>query len=316
MSGKEHQVLETVHLSVVVNSPAKYSCELTLATHVLLNMIYWAQLQLHTTATLEAFKASYAELHKYTGIWIKNRSQKGEKGNVIPHFNIPKFHMIQHLLKQILAKGTANNFSMETIEHMHMDTLKEAFLAMNKKDWEKQTIRWKSIKLKHESQPSATAEPMTAQYPGKPLSQPNVTGIENSTNESLYQHQRGGFALRSPALSTTDPVSALPKPLSSTIPQKTRKQKHQIDDEDISEERTSKCIVQSQLNHGLLYFQDIALVPSDTLTMAEVQDKYELPNLLHDCKAGDHPFVAMINCESRVQVEINKVTGPATTVLP
>ncbi|EUC56766.1 hypothetical protein RSOL_195550, partial [Rhizoctonia solani AG-3 Rhs1AP] len=79
------------------------------------------------------------------------------------------------------------------------------------------------------------------------------------------------------------------------VPEKSRKRKHQINDEDISEERTSKRILQSQQNHGLQDFQDISLVPANTLTMAELQDQYDLPNLLSNLKAGGYPFAAMIN---------------------
>ncbi|CAE7129460.1 unnamed protein product [Rhizoctonia solani] len=315
MSGKEHRALETVHLSVVANSPAKYSRELTLATRALLDTIYWAQLPSHTTTTLEAFRASYAELHKFKDVWIKNGSRKGEKGIVIPHFNIPKLHTIQHLYEQILAKGTADNFSTETIEHMHMDTLKEAFPATNKKDWEKQTIRWlvrrekilefllfhtwrKSV----ESEGSSTTNIPMEQRPGEACSQLDATKAGDLSDGNQYYHLRGGYAHHSPALSTNNSTPAPPKLLPPSIPPKTRKRKRQIDDEDVSEERTSKRIVQSQLNYGLQIFQDISLVPSETLTMAEVQSKYELPNLLSDYKAGGQPFAAAVNRESLVQV--------------
>ncbi|KAG8727897.1 hypothetical protein FRC10_005488, partial [Ceratobasidium sp. 414] len=141
MSGKEHRALQTVHLSVVANSNAKYSRELTLATRALLDYIYYAQLPSHTERTLEAFEAAYNEFHKYKDVWIKNGSRRGEK-TIIKHFNIPKLHTGGHMAEQIRAKGTADNFSTETIEHLHMDTIKEAYPATNKKDWEKQTIRW------------------------------------------------------------------------------------------------------------------------------------------------------------------------------
>ncbi|KAG8684415.1 hypothetical protein FRC11_012148, partial [Ceratobasidium sp. 423] len=320
MSGKEHQALATVHLSVVANTPVKYSRELTLATRALLDTIYWAQLPSHTTRTLEAFKASYAELHKYKDVWIKNGSRQGEKGKVIPHFNVPKFHTIRHLLERILVKGTADNFSTETIEHMHMDTLKDAFPAMNKKDWEKQTIRWltrrekilefllfqtwrKSLESKSLPQENASPETTVMQDLDESCSQTDTLMNGNPADGSTRRHhwQRGGYAPRPPALPTNSPVSAPPKLLSSTIPQKARKRKRQIDDEDISEERTLKCIVQSQQNYGLPDFQDILLVLSDTLTMAEVQDQYELPNLLSDFKASGYPFTATINRESQVQ---------------
>ncbi|EUC54474.1 hypothetical protein RSOL_050890, partial [Rhizoctonia solani AG-3 Rhs1AP] len=319
MSGKEHRALQTVHLSVVANSPIKYSRELTLATRALLDTLYWAQLPSHTTRTLEAFKAAYNELHKYKDVWIKNETRVGEKGNVIPHFNIPKFHTIRHILEQILAKGTADNFSTEVIEHMHMDTLKDAFPATNKKDWERQTIRWlvrrekildfllfqtwrKTVASRIVPQVGNAVQDTMAKDSAESRSPP-VASIceENSTSGNTHRYQRGGFAPRLP-MPPNPSLSAPPKLSSFTIPQKTKKRKRQIDEEDSSEERTSKRILQSQVNYGLQHFQDIALLPSDTLTVAAVQDTYGLPNFLADCKAAGHPFSAVINRESRVEV--------------
>lgn len=142
MSGKEHRALETVHLSVVANSPVQYSRELTVATQALLDFFYLAQLPSQTEQTLAQLEEAYDRFHALKSIWIKNGARRGEKGNVIEHFNIPKLHHAGHLAGQVLAKGTADNYSTETIEHLHIDTLKEAYEATNRKDWEKQTVRW------------------------------------------------------------------------------------------------------------------------------------------------------------------------------
>ncbi|KAG8726211.1 hypothetical protein FRC11_000587, partial [Ceratobasidium sp. 423] len=141
MLWNKHWVLQNVHLSIIANSLAQYSHELTLVTQALLKTMYWAQLPCNTNQTLQLLCNSYTRLHDHKDVWIKNKSCWGKK-DIIPHFNIPKFHMIGHLVEQILAKGTANNFSMEVIKHMHMDTLKDTFPATNRKGWEKQMIYW------------------------------------------------------------------------------------------------------------------------------------------------------------------------------
>lgn len=135
MSGKEHRALQTVHLSVVANSPAQYSRELTIATQALLDFMYLTQLPSHTEQTLMAFEEAYNRFHALKNVWIKNGARCGEKGAVIEHFNIPKLHTAGHLAEQILEKGTADNYSTKTIEHLHIDTLKEAYEATNRKDW-------------------------------------------------------------------------------------------------------------------------------------------------------------------------------------
>lgn len=142
MSGKEHRALQTVHLAVVANAQIPYVREITLATRALLDYIYLAQLPSHTDSTLAAFQQAYMEFHQYKDIWIKNGARQGEKGNVIPHFEIPKLHAPHHLVEQVLAKGTTDNYSTEVVEHLHIDTLKEPFKATNRKDWKQQTVRY------------------------------------------------------------------------------------------------------------------------------------------------------------------------------
>ncbi|KAF8606331.1 hypothetical protein BDV93DRAFT_437483, partial [Ceratobasidium sp. AG-I] len=142
MTGKEHRALQTVHLSVVANAPVPYSRELTLATHALLDFLYLARLPLHTDDTLAMFEDAYNRFHKHKGVWLKNRARQGEKGNLIENFNIPKLHTVRHLAEQVRAKGTADNYSTEVVEHLHIDTLKEPYKATNRKEWKRQTIRY------------------------------------------------------------------------------------------------------------------------------------------------------------------------------
>lgn len=88
---------------------------------------------------LAAFSEAYERFHDLEGAWLKNGARRGEK-DFIPHFNIPKLHTVWHLAEQNLAKGTADNFLTETIEHLHIKS-KQAYPAMNKKEWEEQVIR-------------------------------------------------------------------------------------------------------------------------------------------------------------------------------
>lgn len=142
MSGKEHRALETVHLGVVANAPIQYSREITLATRSLLDFVYLGKLPSHTDTTLAAFEDTYNCFHQHKGVWLKNGARQGEKGNLIPHFNIPKLHTAGHLAEQVRAKGTADNYSMEVIEHLHIDLLKEPYKATNRKEWKRQTIQY------------------------------------------------------------------------------------------------------------------------------------------------------------------------------
>ncbi|KAF8600812.1 hypothetical protein BDV93DRAFT_403785, partial [Ceratobasidium sp. AG-I] len=141
MTGKEHRALQTVHLAIVANAPVPYSRDLTLVTRALLDFLYLAQLPSHTNDTLAMFDDAYNRFHQYKDVWLKNGARQGEKV-VVADINIPKLHTVRHLAEQVRAKGTANNYSTEVVEHLHIDTLKEPYKATNRKDWKRQTIRY------------------------------------------------------------------------------------------------------------------------------------------------------------------------------
>ncbi|QRV74372.1 beige protein [Ceratobasidium sp. AG-Ba] len=292
MSGKEHRALQKVHLSIVANSGAKYSRELTLVTRALLDYIYYAQLPFHTEHTLQAFLAAYDEFHRLKDVWIKNEARRGEK-TIMTHFNIPKLHAGRHILEQIRAKGAADNFSTEVIEHMHMDTVKEAYPATNKKDWEKQTLRWLTrgeklaeCRLFHAWRKSTHPTPDTPAQLA--VSDTGPVGCSDRTEPvpqpdeapAARRFKRGGFVPESAAEDQN--ILAVRPPAT-----KTKKRARQIDDLDDKEERAAKRVERAQQTYALSEHQDATLRPTETLTIAAVQQKYGLPTLLEDCRASD-----------------------------
>ncbi|KAG8721527.1 hypothetical protein FRC09_007766 [Ceratobasidium sp. 395] len=301
MSGKEHRAIQETHLSVVANSGKKYALELTNVTRALLDFLYYAQLPGHTEDTIKAFEAAYDEFHKQKDIWIKNGSRRG-KTEVIPHFNIPKLHHAGHLGDHICAKGSANNFTTETIEHLHMDTIKEAYLATNKKDWEKQTLRWMTRRekliefllfhrwrkgLEASANPAIATKGIGDGEVGNVRTDNDITaqagGVTTECPEPAAQrYKRGGFA---PVIANNPAPNPGPMPQAKPATAATKKRKRQIDDPDNNKERCAKRIESVQQTYGLSEFHHIAVSPSETLTMAEVQSKYALPTLLDDCKA-------------------------------
>jgi hypothetical protein len=72
MSGKEHWVLQTVHLSIVANAPVQYSHELTAATQALMDYLYLVRLPSHTNKTLAAFQNVHTRFHEAKAVWIRN----------------------------------------------------------------------------------------------------------------------------------------------------------------------------------------------------------------------------------------------------
>ncbi|QRW07095.1 beige protein [Ceratobasidium sp. AG-Ba] len=300
MSCKEHRALLKVHLSIVANADVRYSRELTLATRALVDYIYYAQLPTHTDLTLKAYETAYQDFHRYMHVWIKNEARRGEKGP-IDHFNIPKLHAGHHMAEQIRMKGTADNFSTETIEHLHIDTIKDAYPATNKKDWESQTIRWLTrrekiidLRLFHmwrrtvppRTEPTATSTNVDAGLHNSSANSQTVTVVPTDTENDMPRFKRGGFA---PFAASGTQAEAETPVLSASfdVVPRVKKRKRQIDDADNKEERSAKRVERAQQIYNLSKYQDVALRPHESMTITEAQDKYGLPTLLEDCNASN-----------------------------
>jgi hypothetical protein len=140
MTGMEHRMLERTHLSIVANAPGVINRNVTRATRGAIDCIYLSQLPTHSDRSLQAYDAAHDEFMGNRDAWIKNGTRRGKRG-VIRHFNIPKMHVTRHFTHHVRRKGSADNFSTETMEHLHVG-VKEAYRASNRREWKLQTVRW------------------------------------------------------------------------------------------------------------------------------------------------------------------------------
>jgi hypothetical protein len=102
--------------------------------------IYLAQLPIQSGCSLQAYKTAYKEFMANREVWIENETWRGKHG-VISHFDIPKMHVIHHFVEHVQRKGSVDNFTTETMEHLHIG-IKEAYRASNQREWKQQTIWW------------------------------------------------------------------------------------------------------------------------------------------------------------------------------
>jgi hypothetical protein len=93
-----------------------------------------------TETNVKVYEWSYGQVQQLRQIWINCSGWHGKNG-VIKHFEIPKFHNIQHLPAQVFAKGPLDNYSTEMMEHMHGD-LTNAYDATNHCNWAEQAVKW------------------------------------------------------------------------------------------------------------------------------------------------------------------------------
>ncbi|KAG8713186.1 hypothetical protein FRC08_013588 [Ceratobasidium sp. 394] len=129
MTGMEHRLLEQTHLPTVAHAPGDINDKVTHVTRGIMDCIYLARLSSQSDRSLEAYEQAYEEFMANRQAWIENSTRRGKKG-VINHFNIPKMHVIRHFAPHVRKKGSADNFTTETMEHLHVG-VKEAYRALN-----------------------------------------------------------------------------------------------------------------------------------------------------------------------------------------
>lgn len=140
MSGKEHRALERVHLGVMANAP-NTDDKLLEATRALLDYIYMAQYPSHDDDTLAELTQSIQGFQAVKDVWIENGTRSGKNGT-IEHQNIPKIHGPLHLVEDIMEKGSSDNTTSETPEHLHVVYCKRPYLSTNRKNPNEQMARW------------------------------------------------------------------------------------------------------------------------------------------------------------------------------
>lgn len=141
MSGKEHRALERTHLSIVAGAPG-ITPDVVSATRALMDYIYLAQYPRHSERSLEDLEKSVKLFHEEKDVWLRKEARRSkENGNVIAHLDIPKAHTPLHGPACIRLKGTTDNYTAETPEHLHIQDLKSAYPFTNHRDFETQMIR-------------------------------------------------------------------------------------------------------------------------------------------------------------------------------
>ena len=130
-TGREHKEMQRVFVSLITG--AVQSAVLRAAIAVI-DFIYYAQYQVHTSKTLLALKTALKTFHDNKDIFIRE--------GIREHFNIPKVHQMMHYAEAIRSHGTADGYNTEASERLHIDYAKEGYCASNKKDYIKQMTVW------------------------------------------------------------------------------------------------------------------------------------------------------------------------------
>ncbi|KAJ7909920.1 hypothetical protein B0H13DRAFT_2233000 [Mycena leptocephala] len=130
-TGAEHKEMQRVFLGVLAGA---ISARVLTVVKALIDFIYYAQLQSHTVRTLNALQSALDTFHAHKQVFVDL--------NIREHFNIPKFHAIQHYVDSIRRLGSADGYNTESPERLHIDFAKKAYRASNRRDYTEQMALW------------------------------------------------------------------------------------------------------------------------------------------------------------------------------
>jgi hypothetical protein len=130
-TGKDHKAMQKVFLGVIAGAVDRKV--VGIARNVL-DFIYYAQLQSHSTQSLAALERSLTDFHAAKSILIDL--------NIRDQFNIPKLHAVSHYLDSIYSLGSLDAYNTEASERLHIDYAKDAYRASNRRDYIVQMTRW------------------------------------------------------------------------------------------------------------------------------------------------------------------------------
>ncbi|KIP01994.1 hypothetical protein PHLGIDRAFT_79771 [Phlebiopsis gigantea 11061_1 CR5-6] len=130
-TGKEHKEMQRIFVALLAGA---VSAEVLTVAQAVVDFIYYAQFQLHTTSSLRALKSAYSTFHQHKHIF--------QTLGVREHFNIPKLHSMQHYIEAIEQKGCLDGYNTELSERLHIDFAKKAYRSGNRRDYIANMTTW------------------------------------------------------------------------------------------------------------------------------------------------------------------------------
>ncbi|THH03596.1 hypothetical protein EW145_g6149 [Phellinidium pouzarii] len=121
-TGKEHKQMQRVFVALVSGCIPAWLLRITRA---LVDFIFYARFQSHTTDSLHAMQAALNLFHADMDKVVENGIRKD--------MELPKFASLVHYCEAIMALGTVDSFNTEWSERQHIET-KEGFRASNRRN--------------------------------------------------------------------------------------------------------------------------------------------------------------------------------------
>lgn len=130
-TGREHKEMQKLLVALLVGA---VDDQVLRVAQALVDFIYYAQFQVHTTETLNMLRTALDTFHANKEIFVTLEIRE--------HFNIPKVHSMLHYYEAIVAKGTLDGYNTELPERLHIEYAKDAYRAGNRRDYIAHMTTW------------------------------------------------------------------------------------------------------------------------------------------------------------------------------
>ena len=137
ISGYKHKKICSILLGLIANLSVSGGLDSTWiirAVCMLMDFLFLAQYESHTSDTLSLLQDCLARFHENKQVFIDL--------GVWETFKFPKLHSLTHYALLIQLFGTIDNYNMEQTECLHIDLTKDAYCATNHKNKYAQMIKW------------------------------------------------------------------------------------------------------------------------------------------------------------------------------
>lgn len=104
-TGNEYKNMEKVFLSVIAGAADE---EVTQCVRGVLDFIYYAHYEEHTTESLKKLEDSWHTFHNHKHVFVDQE--------IHDHFNIPKIHSMAHYASMICSHGSTGGYNTEASE--------------------------------------------------------------------------------------------------------------------------------------------------------------------------------------------------------
>jgi hypothetical protein len=130
-SGNEKREIKKVMLGLFADAVPTTTQQAACAQ---LNFCYYACWEQHNSNSLDAMEDALDTFHANKHVFVKL--------GVCKHLSFQKLHSLKHYVHSIYLFGTADGYSTETLEHLHINFAKRAYQLTNRQDFTAQMTQW------------------------------------------------------------------------------------------------------------------------------------------------------------------------------